>query len=127
MLLFVSGTIERLRVYVNIEHPSVGNLYVELYHVDTANWVVLFNYPGYPASPYGCQGQDVSCVFDDTATQAAESMCNATPPAISGKVSPVNPLSAFVGEYATGTWQLWLWDGVPGNTGRLLSWCLEMQ
>jgi len=127
MLLYVSGTIVQLRVHVNIQHPYVGDLFVGLVHVETGTGVVLLDYPGYPASANGCAWPNVVCSFDDAAPQSAEAMCNSTPPAITGRVSPAEPLSAFAGEYASGTWQLWLWDGALGDVGQLISWCLELQ
>ncbi|MEM7392385.1 MAG: proprotein convertase P-domain-containing protein, partial [Verrucomicrobiota bacterium] len=43
-----------------------------------------------------------------------------------GTFRPANPLSAFDGEQANGTWTLRLFDGVSGDTGQLNSFTLSL-
>ena len=50
----------------------------------------------------------------------------ASSPAISGRLYPENPLSAFEGDALEGAWQLNIADNATGDVGALLGWCLEV-
>ncbi len=47
------------------------------------------------------------------------------PPTDSGTYAPEGSLSDFIGENASGTWNLKIADPIPGNTGSLEDWGLE--
>ena len=46
----------------------------------------------------------------------------ATDPWYSGVGAPFEPLSAFNGESTAGTWTLFAWDAVGGDTGTINDW-----
>jgi len=121
------GGVTRLRARVTIEHGYVGDLIVELVHVDTDGVALLLDAPGHPVSEYGCDKPNVDCVFDDTAGTDAELMCNATPPAIGGAVLPIDPLEPLALDDVAGTWELTVWDEIFEVQGRLVGWCLEFE
>lgn len=121
------GTINDLNVRLDISHPFVGDLVVTLRHVETGTTVTLLNRPGLSYLTDGCFEADVSCTFDDAATQSADSQCtpsSAAGGAIDGGFTPTTPLSAFNGQSLAGQWQLNVSDRATGDVGSLLGWCL---
>jgi hypothetical protein len=118
-------TINNLKVQVQIDHTWVGDLAVMLVHVDTLTLTTLMFRPGEP--PYGCSGDNVVCVFDDSAATNADSQCADPSPAITGTVAPTDPLRVFHGESSAGVWMLSVSDHGGGDTGSLVHWCVEVQ
>lgn len=119
------GGISDLRVHLTIEHGFVGDLIVELEHVDTEDFALLLDAPGHPITEYGCDKPNVDCIFDDSARAQAELMCNASPPAIGGPVLPIDPLQPLALDDVGGTWELTVADEIFEVQGRLMRWCLE--
>jgi hypothetical protein len=117
--------ITALRVEVQIDHTWVGDLAVNLAHVDTLTLATLVFRPGEP--PFGCSGDNIACTFDDTAATHADNQCADPPPAIAGTVAPTDPLSVFNGESSAGEWMLAVSDHGVGDTGSLVHWCVEVQ
>jgi subtilisin-like proprotein convertase family protein len=118
------------RFVVSIDHPWVGDLRLVLRGPDGTS-VVLLDRPGIPSptsfpGPWGCGGDDLDVAFDDAAPVAAESSCELIGPAIGGDVRPADPLAAFVGRPAAGTWVLEASDLVGGDAGSVLAACLEL-
>lgn len=112
-----------MKVAVKATHTWVGDLSFKL--AKDATSVTMVDRPGVPASTYGCNNPNVDIVLDDEATQAVETQCNATPPALSGAVRPNNAINtAFAGASLAGTWTLTATDGAGGDTGSLTGWCL---
>jgi hypothetical protein len=113
-----------LRVFVDATHTRVGDLVVTLSKGATS--VVVLDRPGVPATPTGCQGDDIDARFDDDAEPSAETTCNPTPPAIGGPVQPAQRLDTeFAGEPMAGTWQIHVADHAGQQTGTLREWCLQ--
>jgi hypothetical protein len=100
------GVISDFNVCVNISHTFVGDLLVEIEHVDTGTTVVLIDRPGYPAGAFGCAGQDIRVYLDDEAAAPVEGQCAFSTPTINGAFRPNASLSAFDGEMFNGTWQV---------------------
>lgn len=72
-----------------------------------------------------CDDEDnVLISFDDEAGSAAGSW--PCPPADGGSYQPENPLSAFDGEDANGTWQLTVNDAFNQDGGQIDAWSLEV-
>ena len=111
-----------LNVSVTAPHTWVGDLTVTLRHIDTGTAVVLLNQPG----GGNCSEDNVDAQFDDESATPAQAQCSAAPPAIGGTVSPANPLSAFDGQSAGGTWELSVADNVAQDTGTLQTWCMTI-
>lgn len=122
-----AGTISDLNVRLDISHGWVGDLRATLRHVQTGTTVTLLDQPGTWSSTYGCGESDISCTFDDAATQAADDQCApsaATSAAIDGGFWPTSALSAFNGQSLAGSWQLNVSDRSSAISGSLLGWCL---
>ncbi len=118
------GTITDLDVSLQVSHTFVGDLIFRLTHVDTGTVVTFFDRPGSPATTNGCSSNDINAILSDEGSPAVETMCNATAPAISGTPSPNNPLSAFDGQSANGTWTLTASDNAGIDTGSVTRWCV---
>jgi hypothetical protein len=120
-----TGTIVDLDVTLVVDHTFVGDLWVQLEHVDTGTTVRLLDRPGRPPGP-GCSGDDIEAVFDDEAGSAAETTCvTPGPVAIEGPVRPWRPLGAFDGEDLSGDWRIRISDRRRGNRGTVREWCLS--
>ncbi|GEM_PF-1446509 len=113
-------------VYVEIDHPWVGDLLVELSQRESGLSATLVDRPGYPNTEWGCGYDDLIVLFDDRAAQPAERKCASTPAGISGIYLPQTPLSAFRGSNAAGTWVLTVSDGFQNDSGSLAQWCLSL-
>jgi subtilisin-like proprotein convertase family protein len=98
----------------SLTHPFVGDLEIDL-QSPAGTTVRLFNHEGFG-------GQDLTnTTFDD---QAPTSIEDGSPP-FTGSFKPFEPLSAFVGQAAAGTWKLIVRDTEPGDVGTLHSWNLS--
>jgi subtilisin-like proprotein convertase family protein len=112
-----------MKVAVKANHNYVGDVSFKLSNGATS--VTMVDRPGFPAASFGCSGDNVDIVLDDAATQAVETQCNTSAPALSGSVKPNNAINtAFAGATLAGTWTLSATDGAAGDTGTLTGWCL---
>jgi lysyl endopeptidase len=118
------GELEDLDVQVEITHTWVGDLIVNLTHVESGTSIDLIDRPGVPGSTFGCSGDNINALLDDAAPQPVETQCAAGVPTINGTFSPNQPLSAVNGESLAGTWRLTVSDRAGGDTGTLQRWCL---
>jgi len=112
---------------LNISHTWVGDAKFTLTNQGTGSSVVLVDRPGHSptAGGFGCSRDDFLVTLSDEGLAAAENQCSAAPPAaISGVLTPVQPLSAFAGEELSGTWTLLAEDLQAGDNGVINSWCL---
>ena len=116
------GLLADLDVLVRIEHTFVGDLVTTLHHPDGTS-VVLFDRPGVPASTFGCGADNIDAVFDDDAASPAERACGVEP-ALSGRLSPAQPLAALSDKPIAGQWRLTVSDNAGGDRGILRQWCL---
>ena len=121
--------IDSLSVSLDIAHPWVGDLVITLTSPGGTT-ITLLDRPGIPSAgfpgPFGCGGRDIDAVFSDSASIPAEDVCSyAAQPVIAGMVIPNQPLGAFVGEPADGTWTLHLSDNSPYDAGVLVHACLS--
>lgn len=121
MVISESGTIVHLNASISAAHTWVGDLTFVLEHVDTGTSVTLIERPGGPS----CSGDDLDVLLEDQATAAVQTECGAGVPAVSGILSPKEPLSAFEGEDRSGTWQLIASDNGFITSGTLVEWCLQ--
>lgn len=119
----VAGTVADLNVWVQVTHTRISDLQVQLTS-PAGTTQMLVDRPGEPGG--GCNGDNVDAVLDDSATQPAETQC-LNLPALSGRLVPNNPLSAFVGQSAAGNWQLRVSDRANNQTGTFRRWCLLIQ
>jgi subtilisin-like proprotein convertase family protein len=107
--------INKLRVNLSLNHADDGELFIQL--IGPGGMVNL-------AQQNGSGGQNfVNTTFDDTASQT---ISQGTPP-FTGVYRPIAPLNFFNNKAATGYWVLRIYDLKAGNTGQLISWCLQME
>ena len=116
-----SGILTDLDVSVNIQHTWIGDLTVELEHIDTSTTVVLVVKPGTPGNGRGSSADNINVVLDDEAASTVE---NSAPYVSGNSYSPNGSLSDFDGESLTGTWTLSVKDTNGGDSGTLQDWCL---
>ncbi len=123
-------TIEDLDVALEIDHHWTGDLVVTLESPEGTR-VTLVDRPGFDGSGYGCPFAGLSALLDDEAATALEDQCiddsGGTIPAISGVLSPSEPLASFDGELGSGVWTLRVSDWAEENTGKLMNWQLQFQ
>ena len=121
-----TGPIDDLMLRLVVTHDYVGDLGVELTHVETGTVANLIDQPGVPLlGLYGCSEADMDLTLSDDASSPAEDECESTAPAIAGTLSPTEPLSKFDGEGLDGFWKISVSDYAAGDSGQLVSWCLE--
>lgn len=118
-----SFTLVDVDVSLNVTHTWVGDLAFTVTS-PTGTSVTIVDRPGEPASSFGCSGDDINATLDDEAASPVENECSGSIPAIGGSFTPNNPLSAFDGEDAGGTWTITAVDNAGGDTGTLNEWCV---
>ncbi|MDC8011082.1 S8 family serine peptidase [Tahibacter soli] len=120
------GAIGDLDVAFSTDHTWTGDLTVRLSKGATS--ATLLDRPGVPDDNYGCMGNNADLVFDDEGTAgAAEADCQNgdaayAPPG--GRYTPSQPLSAFDGVEAGGTYDVLVSDAQPADSGAIKSLCL---
>ncbi len=124
MAVVTTGTLTDLNVSLNIPHTWVGDLVINLTHVDTSTTVQLFNQPNNATG--ACNGNNLNIILDSSAALAVQTSCaNANPPYTNGgSYAPAATLNAFNGQNLSGTWQLNVSDRAGQDTGTLNQWCL---
>jgi len=107
-------TIEDLDVGISLTHDSVFDLQITL-ESPSGTTVTLNMYN--PSEEY-IEGEDyIDTIFDDE----AEIPIGQAEPPFPGRYQPQDPLSAFDGEDAQGTWRLQIYDAYYTDTGSLES------
>lgn len=122
--------VSAIEVDLEITHPWVGDLIITL-ESPSGVIVTLLDRPGIPSDgfpgPFGCGGRDIAATFTDAANTPAEDICAYAPrPVLTGPVLPSDPLDAFTGQPAAGTWLLHLADIPSYDVGTLESVCLHI-
>jgi subtilisin family serine protease/subtilisin-like proprotein convertase family protein len=106
-------TVTDLNVRLNISHTFDGDLSIYLVGPDGTRVNLVTNRGG-------SGNHFTNTVLDDEATRLVR---NGTPP-FTGSYRPEQPLSAFDGKNARGTWTLFVNDGFAADIGTLNSWSL---
>jgi subtilisin-like proprotein convertase family protein len=120
-----SVTIADVNVNVDMPHAWVGDLIFTL--SKGVSSAAIIDQPGFPASSYGCSGNDILATLDDEAALSVEHQCAASVPTINGTFSPNNPLSVFDGQSSSGSWTLTVQDTyIAADTGTLDGWSIEI-
>jgi len=114
-----------VRLALRLEHPWVGDLRVTLRSPDGSTEVVVLDRPGLvPAGfpgPFGCGGDDLDVVFDDSATASAQDTCSLiASPVLAGPLRPLQPLQSLSGVDPEGAWSLIVTDLQAGDSGEVL-------
>ena len=104
-------------------HNRVGDLELALVH-PSGRRVLLLHRVGLGAASAPCESDDFDLTFSDEGTGGPE--CELTIPALSGTVTPVNPLSALDGLERHGRWTLEVRDLEAGGLGVFDGWSLDL-
>lgn len=118
------GRILDLNVGIEIDHPWVGDISVELQNLSSGKKAVLIDRPKYPELPYGCSGKGIYAVLDDEADFFIEDVCGSGTPGISGTYKPNEPLAFFNYSSLSGAWSINVKDSTTLDIGALLKWFL---
>ena len=112
-----------------INHTWVGDIIIKITPPDGAPTVSIFDRPGVPTvSTVGCNNNNIGAILlnDEGGFPAVEvqgnpssAACNTAFLFPTGSFSPNNPLSAFDGENANGTWTINVSDNAGGDTGSV--------
>jgi subtilisin-like proprotein convertase family protein len=117
ILVTLDSILQDVNVRIRLDHGIDRDLTISLFHPDGTG-VLLSDRRGdlnanFGSGPNDCSGTPT--VFDDAATTA---IASGVPP-FSGSFRPDRPLADFNGKHAAGTWKLFIYDAVPGNTGSV--------
>lgn len=105
---------------VGVDHTWVGDLAFTL-RSPSGTSVKLFDAPGGPNN----NGRNMcQTTLDDTAATSIQAVTAAEAPFV-GTYKPLSPLSALIGESATGTWTLHVSDSYPADPGRVRQFSIE--
>lgn len=126
-----SRVVTSTQVMLQVSHPWIGDLTCLLIAPDGTT-VQLFDRPGMPdggwIGPWGCGGDDIDCMFDDTADAAAEDTCSLDMiPVLSGNLRPGEPLSGFTGGTPAGEWTMHVVDHSSIDAGTIDQFCLTLE
>lgn len=119
-------TISGLEVNVEITHTYVGDIAIDLISPDGVS-VTLLDRVGFPATNFGCSGDNLNLTFSDFAVddyQTLETVCGAGAFAAEGTYQPAEPLGTFNGESPLGEWTLSITDNAGQDVGTLDSWSI---
>ena len=123
MLIEDTGFIHDLRIFIDIEHTDVSQLWVSLRHLQTGASMTLVALP--PSHL-----DDIKLTLADSAEHdiigdvvgGFDLEAQAFPQAA---YRPRAPLEYMVGEPLAGDWELTVYDFYEGETGRLVRWGLN--
>ncbi len=123
--------ITNARVLLDIDHPWVGDLSLELVAPDGTS-MRLMDRVGMPdgdwIGPWGCGGDNIMCLLDDSASDAAETACALdTTPVLSGNLRPLESLSTFIGTEPSGAWTVIVTDHSYIDAGTITQICLTVE
>ena len=122
-----SFTITDLNLRFRMVHTWYGDVIMRLRHVDTGTQITVIPGASSSSSDFGSANwyvlDDQAATTIDAAATAAGGGTNAIP---SGRYRPMNLLSAFHGQNASGTWELYVADDASGDAGTLNGWGLEI-
>jgi subtilisin-like proprotein convertase family protein len=107
---------------VGLDHSWVGDIILSLTS-PSGTTVVLINRAG---GVLNSGNNFCQTVLDDSATDSIQEITPDGAP-YTGTFQPANPLSAFVGENANGTWQVHVSDNALFDTGSLRAFSLVMK
>lgn len=111
-----AGTVNDIKVSLNVTHPRFSNLRITLQHPDGTQ-VILAN------RPCGNSSTLANASLTYVANAPTALICAGSP--VSGTFRPVGTLPNLNGKSVTGDWKLLIQDYVSGNVGTLDSWSIN--
>jgi subtilisin-like proprotein convertase family protein len=112
-----NATVLDVNATIQINHTWVSDLTVSVSSPQGTSVTLFANQCG--------TADDVDAVFDDEAPNPFA--CSGGTPTIGGNLRPQNPLSAFDGEAAAGTWTFTVADGAGGDPTNIVLLGLDVQ
>jgi hypothetical protein len=113
--------IDRMSLFLGIRHTYVGDLSVELEHVESGLSATIIDRPGSTS----CSGDDLFIDFDDGASDADDECLSSGGQAFANETyGTTDALSVFDGLSTVGTWRLTVVDSAAQDIGTLERWCL---
>ncbi len=118
-----------VNVSMEIDHTWVGDL-VATFQNPSGSEITLFDRPGAPNNPLGCDRDNLNVSFDDEAIltkQDFEETCETGDYAIAGNFQThLGNLFYFDNRSAEGDWTLTIDDMVDDDGGSLIKWAVEI-
>lgn len=119
-----SGPIKDMQLNMNINHTWVGDLVVNLRHVESNTSAVVFNRPGFSGTGFGFSSDLAgNYSFADFFAGSFETAA-ATNPVAQGNYRPEGNFGVFDGLNKFGTWEISISDNAAADLGTLNSWSL---
>ncbi|MCH9680172.1 MAG: proprotein convertase P-domain-containing protein [Deltaproteobacteria bacterium] len=114
----IGQVVTDFNVTVDASHTAVGDLQVDVRHVESGATTRL-------AENVCATADDIDAIFDQDAGAGPDCV---EPLAIEGNVLPQGDLDAFVGmPDPAGTWELLIDDTAEGEGGTINSWCVTFE
>ncbi len=117
--------IQIMQLYIEIAHANVGDLTVELEHVDTGTRRTVLRRPFLDGTSGACSGDNVGIHLNDFQLPADFGCKRGAEAFDDEEYGSTETLDAFNGELLEGTWRLHVRDSAAQNTGALTEWCLR--
>lgn len=119
-------TVKSVKVFVRADHTADGDLSVVLEGPDGTS-VTLADRRGGSGDDFGTGNNDCTGTFVGFDDAAGSSIAAGSPPfTAAAAYQPEEPLSAFSGKPANGTWKLDVTDTAAGETGSVGCWKLQL-
>ncbi|MEZ5472361.1 MAG: choice-of-anchor Q domain-containing protein [Marinicella sp.] len=122
-----TNEITSLELYIDVEHPRVGDLRVELEHLESFTQTLLIDQPNNGT----CSGNDLDIILSEMNQPEyyIQTSCysgnGSAYNQIVKKYAPIKgSLNAFNNKNLGGTWKLKVIDLNPNNSGNFNKWCL---
>jgi lysyl endopeptidase len=122
-----AGQLLSLEMSLDITHTWVGDLIINLTHVESGTTINLVERANGSNTTFGCSSENIQTNVSDDAPVSLQMDCvdGGNPVAYPEPAySPNDPLASFVGQDIAGTWRLNVSDNAAADTGTLNSWCL---
>jgi subtilisin-like proprotein convertase family protein len=120
-----AGTIDRMRVSVQVNHTWIGDLHGILTS-PSGRSVALFERVGMQSGQFGSPSNNFNVTFDDSAiTRMQDSFGGDASAGPTGLIRPDEPLATFDGDNQIGNWTLRVFDVVAGDNGSIQAFSIQ--
>ena len=120
----VGATVTGVTLSFRAAHEWIGDLTVSLDHGELG--AMLIDRPGSGDFSFGCGGEFIDVLVTDSPVAGGPAPCTPDNPEYTGEVAPVEPLSVFLGEQASGGWAVTVRDVQQFDIGTIEEVCLEV-
>lgn len=119
--------VPNLRLTVHANHPRISDLRITLTKTSPVVYgpVLIMDRPSAVVGGAACDGPRLQAAFADGGAYA-NNACTTEEPVLSGRIAPIQAMSAFAPAEGAGNWQIRVEDTVAnGLAGSLVEWCLS--